>query len=257
MGMFDTVVFETPDPEHYDREIFARLLILPRDVFSRSYQTKALACALNTYTIRPDGTILRSWVDAEDQKHCEVDTELTAFFMIHSADGTVEDTITLALAVVNGRVVSIEKTVVCDTCSKSYLPSLGHHCVTYDGFGKPIVPWTPEQAASRVPAAQNSPRLTKAAEDVLNERQRQLEREHWNTEHDDLHTKQELADAAATYAVYGDFHGAPNHFAEKMWPAGWDRTFLKPSDHRRNCVKAAALLLAEIERIDRAAQKTA
>ena len=38
-----------------------------------------------------------------------------------------------------------------------------------------------------------------------------------------------------------------------LWP--WDAEWFKPSSSRRDLVKAAALLLAEIERDDRAASK--
>lgn len=91
---------------------------------------------------------------------------------------------------------------------------------------------------------------SRAARDVLAERRRQVEVEGWSTERDDRYIDCELARAAATYAlcekpeqlqVCGAFAWP--------WPAGW----WKPTTYRRNLVKAAALLLAEIERIDRAA----
>lgn len=86
--------------------------------------------------------------------------------------------------------------------------------------------------------------LSKAAQDVLAERQRQITAEGWTLEHDDAHTKRELAAAATCYAsVYP--------LAASYWP--WDLEWWKPTDHRRNLVKAGALILAEIERLDRAA----
>ena len=80
--------------------------------------------------------------------------------------------------------------------------------------------------------------------DVQAERQRQISAEGWTPEHDDAHTKRELAAAATCYAsVYP--------LAASYWP--WDLEWWKPTDHRRNLVKAGALILAEIERLDRAA----
>ena len=92
--------------------------------------------------------------------------------------------------------------------------------------------------------------LTKAAQDVLAERQRQIEKEGWTPEHDDDHWDGELADAAACYAFSSSLLNSdepPRH-----WP--WRRESWKPCDRRRMLVKAGALILAEIERLDRARQ---
>lgn len=96
--------------------------------------------------------------------------------------------------------------------------------------------------------------LTTAAADVMAERKRQVEKEGWTPEHDDEHGDQSLSTAAACYAL-ADLQGArpgalsPHYLARFVgWGAGW----FKPSDRRRNLIKAAALLLAEIERLDRA-----
>lgn len=87
--------------------------------------------------------------------------------------------------------------------------------------------------------------VAEAWRDVLAERQRQISEEGWTPEHDDAHTKRELAAAATCYAsVYP--------LAASYWP--WDLEWWKPTDHRRNLVKAGALILAEIERLDRAAK---
>lgn len=93
---------------------------------------------------------------------------------------------------------------------------------------------------------------SQAALDVLAERRRQIDVEGWTPEHDDEHDACELSDAAACYALgseaadVGDVPGC--------WPQSWDESWWRPSkDRRRNLVKAAALLLAEIERLDRAA----
>lgn len=92
--------------------------------------------------------------------------------------------------------------------------------------------------------------LTDAAHDVLAERRRQIEAEGWTPEHDDEHDSGELADAAACYAAYAESHRMLSR-PPLLWP--WPSAWWKPSpDMRRNLVKAAALLLAEIERLDRA-----
>lgn len=96
-------------------------------------------------------------------------------------------------------------------------------------------------------------RLTNAARDVLAERQRQVEVEGWTPEHDDKHSAFEMASAAAYYAaspaarLKGRFPKMPGF----GWP--WAARWWKPTDNRRDLVKAGALILAEIERIDRGA----
>ncbi|WP_255467597.1 hypothetical protein [Citrobacter sp. RHBSTW-00986] len=85
--------------------------------------------------------------------------------------------------------------------------------------------------------------------DVASERQRQMSIEGWTSEHDDAYQNSELADAAACYAINAHNQGfsTPAH-----WP--WDPEWWKQSGARRDLVKAGALILAEIERIDRAAK---
>lgn len=92
--------------------------------------------------------------------------------------------------------------------------------------------------------------LTQAALDVLTERRRQIDAEGWTPEHDDEHNCQELAMAAACYAGNaGGYVWADGWPGEIVFP--WDRSLWKPSTPRRDLVKAAALILAEIERLDR------
>ncbi|WP_454674873.1 hypothetical protein [Achromobacter pestifer] len=91
--------------------------------------------------------------------------------------------------------------------------------------------------------------LTAAALDVLAERHRQINAEGWTAEHDDAHTGEQMARAAACYALPQGDYEIPE--PPEFWP--WDAFWWKPSDRRRELVKAAALLLAEIERLDRAA----
>jgi len=87
--------------------------------------------------------------------------------------------------------------------------------------------------------------------DVVAERRRQIQKEGWSPEHDDAYERGEMAGAAACYALTNVGHWAAGPAIDQFWP--WDEAWWKPSGNRRNLVKAAALLLAEIERIDRAA----
>lgn len=96
------------------------------------------------------------------------------------------------------------------------------------------------------------PIVNKAALDVLLERQRQIEQEGWTPEHDDRHGQGEMASAAAAYAVASIAPGEFQDCHPSLWP--WDFIWWKSSARRRMLVKAGALILAEIERLDRAAQ---
>ena len=90
---------------------------------------------------------------------------------------------------------------------------------------------------------------TQAALDVLAERRRQIEAEGWTPEYDDKHSAGEMAKAAACYALVSA--GFNPDAMINVWP--WHRLWWRPRDKRRNLVKAAALILAEIERLDRVA----
>ena len=96
--------------------------------------------------------------------------------------------------------------------------------------------------------------LSQAARDVLAERRRQVEVEGWSAEHDDEHSRGEIADAAACYASYANA-GENAWVKPPLWP--WSREWWRPGDRRRMLVKSGALILAEIERQDRAAPPAA
>ncbi|HFO1326590.1 TPA: hypothetical protein ACHIU5_000214 [Pseudomonas aeruginosa] len=107
--------------------------------------------------------------------------------------------------------------------------------------------------------------------DVQAERRRQITAEGWTPEHDDEHDSGELAAAGAAYALHAADHlnpysqGDGGDEAPSCWPwhdgiagrgEGPEKTepaWWKPSTPRRDLVKACALALAEIERLDRAA----
>ena len=96
--------------------------------------------------------------------------------------------------------------------------------------------------------------MTKAADDVVAERERQRTVEKFADWHDDRHTAGELASAAAVYAMPEGYrvetHEAGWTIGGLLWP--WEPEWFKPTTRRRDLVKAGALILAEIERLDRA-----
>lgn len=89
--------------------------------------------------------------------------------------------------------------------------------------------------------------------EIAAERRRQIETEGWTAEHDDKHDFGELADAAASYIIWPNSPLASwrIRIAKQVWP--FDDVWWKPKDRRRNLIRAAALIVAEIERLDRAA----
>lgn len=101
---------------------------------------------------------------------------------------------------------------------------------------------------STLPAVQ----VTDAARDVLAERKRQISAEGWTLEHDEVHVDGELVQAAISYAMTGK--GSDHALTGgSWWPDEWSSRWWKPTTPRRDLVKAGALILAEIERLDRAA----
>lgn len=99
-------------------------------------------------------------------------------------------------------------------------------------------------------------------DEVAKERVRQQTKEGWTHEHDDEHEDGSLAAAAACYAhperifVATEYAGRgykPYVSYHDAWPDSWDDHWWKPKKRRRNLIRAAALIIAEIERLDRAA----
>jgi hypothetical protein len=97
--------------------------------------------------------------------------------------------------------------------------------------------------------------LSKAESDVLDERTRQQIVEGWTPEHDDQHEIGEMASAAACYAANAGGFVWQGGWPREVWPLS--REWWKPTNSRRDLVKAGALILAEIERIDRAEREMA
>lgn len=109
-----------------------------------------------------------------------------------------------------------------------------------------------------------------ALRDVAAERRRQIDAEGWTPDHDDCeHAADDLALAAACYALPDKHRDVfprkdPREVGRSagesitifddvlcphLWP--WHGASWKPKDRRSDLVRAAALLLAEIERLDR------
>lgn len=110
--------------------------------------------------------------------------------------------------------------------------------------------------------------MTSALDEIAEERRRQIEVEGWTAEHDDRHDGYEMARAAGCYAMHagnchawtGESYSAASlppftdlEAGEIPWP--WDIDWWKPKNPRRDLIRAAALIVAEIERIDRLATR--
>ena len=93
------------------------------------------------------------------------------------------------------------------------------------------------------PAAKAKPVL----DEIADERLRQVQVEGWTAEHDGTHHRGELAMAAASYAILGSGRSVP----AGLWPWRNEGEWPKPKSKRRDLVRAAALIVAEIERLDR------
>jgi len=151
-----------------------------------------------------------------------------------------------------------------DICHAGYAGEHGHHrCREIDAAiaraetaeaelalikAGPIVYGRVPPLHERIVPAQGDEVACPAAADVLAERRRQIKTEGWSPEHDDQHQRQELSLAAACYAL-----GTTTPYGKTLWP--WHYSAWKPRNYRTNLIKAGALILAEIERLDRAANK--
>jgi len=97
--------------------------------------------------------------------------------------------------------------------------------------------------------------LSPGALAIVAERERQKSVEGWSAEHDLAHKSGELARAGAAYALmpWRRSVGIGVSIASeidrmKIWP--WERAWWKPEGDRRDLVKAGALILAELDRMD-------
>lgn len=96
--------------------------------------------------------------------------------------------------------------------------------------------------------------MSDAINDILEERRHQVEDIGFTSEHDGQHDKGELCRAAAGYADHAAdvIENGPdaNFDVPCDWP--WSDMCWRPKDPRTDLVRAAALIVAEIERLDRA-----
>lgn len=86
------------------------------------------------------------------------------------------------------------------------------------------------------------------ADEIVEERVRQRQNENYSPVHDDDHKSGELARAAAAYALHAAVPHDHNTVA-CVWPFLTEE--FNGKDPRRDLVRAGALILAEIERLDR------
>ena len=119
--------------------------------------------------------------------------------------------------------------------------------------------WTPpvpDPAEAHIPSADLWRKVAgKAARDIVLERMRQITVEGWLPSHDDQHAVGELAAAAACYITNVCEGGDPEGEGRPPFGWPWSHDWWKPTNPRRDLVKAGALILAEIERLDRMAEK--
>ncbi len=90
--------------------------------------------------------------------------------------------------------------------------------------------------------------------DVMGERSRQLAVEGWTEDHDDKHDDGQLAWAAVAYAAHASSR-LNDYLYQRIQPQSWpwEGRWWKPTNQRHDLVKAGALIIAEIERLDRRA----
>ena len=157
-------------------------------------------------------------------------------------------------------------TITIDTSALSFLPNGPHQVAAMANLGaellQEIQAYRPQflfksSPAEIVGALIEEMALSDAARDVLTERRRQITTKGWDHDHDDAQRNDEIAAFAAVYAMPEGARDWPaketgfgRTFGEALIPFCWEPKF---GDRRRDLVKAAALLVAEIERIDRTA----
>lgn len=91
--------------------------------------------------------------------------------------------------------------------------------------------------------------------EVFTERERQIVHEGFDASHDDDHGDGQLCRAAMGYCQSASTSLSDTSVLAKKPPAYWPwlPTWWKPKTPRRDLIRAAALIVAEIERLDRLA----
>ena len=101
---------------------------------------------------------------------------------------------------------------------------------------------------------QPRPFLNQAIADIIAERQRQISEKGFSETRDDKYLPGVLNLAGAAYAVHASYLPDAKRRADRLWPWPDAGKYLNANskDPRSALIKAAALITAEIERIDRA-----
>ncbi len=89
--------------------------------------------------------------------------------------------------------------------------------------------------------------------EIAEKRLRQMQHHGFMPEHDDRYRHNELPAAAACYALVAARPQMKVHYRNQLWP--WADHWLRDGTPRELLVNAAALIVAEIERLDRAARQ--
>ncbi len=103
-------------------------------------------------------------------------------------------------------------------------------------------------------------RMKTGAQLIAIERERQINEEDWDDEHDDEHQDGDLARAAICYAaqdrIFIKYQDGHNITFRDPWPGDWDDEWDKRHKHGpiRRLVIAGALIAAEIDKMYREAQ---
>lgn len=131
--------------------------------------------------------------------------------------------------------------------------------MSYEAWGEPDDPYfSPDQLAELGWISPDE--YSKGAIDVLNERLRQQNEEGWTPEHDDALTDFQLARYAREYVMHAGYNNKVRRDRERRGPTALHASamaWFKPSTRRRDLVKAGALILAEIDRLDRLEARSA
>lgn len=118
-------------------------------------------------------------------------------------------------------------------------------------------PLTDQIKETRALLEMQRPTWSVGVRDLLTERRRQVQEEGYTLERDDKYTEGQLASAASSYAFWADPRGGSldghldyiNAKTPACWP--WGPEQWKPANQRLMLIKAGALILAELDRLDR------
>lgn len=112
--------------------------------------------------------------------------------------------------------------------------------------------WAEKGFTEPFPLLLGAPELSRAAMAGLLERARQIGSEGWTLDSDDQYVWGQLARAGACYAMSAA--GVGELYIRNHWP--WDWKWFKPTTPYRDLEKSFALVLSEMERLDRIASES-